>query len=131
MNNPVGVNGNTNGSSILVPLQTGNQNFPPSTNGFNGHSGNSYPSGYQNRMNTPYQPRFQQQQQSQNVPPPTNFVPRKIGQVGGVDVLSTRPPETRPTQMGNFPDNTNQSNSSAFFDRFYKIKYLFSYIYKI
>ena len=78
-----------NGGNILVPIQPSGQSFQI-TNGFNaGMQQGIYPS-YQNRMNTPFQPRFQQ---STNIPniPQENFIPRKIGQVGGVDVLSTRP----------------------------------------
>lgn len=93
----------------IVPIQSeggpGGQIFTNGTNGFNNGLGGpqgSFPGNYQNRMNGAgggpgFQARFPQPQ-SQNIPP-CNFVPRKIGQVGGVDVLSTRPPETR-SQMG-------------------------------
>jgi hypothetical protein len=84
------------------------QNFPNATNGFN-HGQGAFPGSYQNRMSSPgFQPRFPQQltpQQSQNIPPPGGFVPRKIGQVNGVDVLTTRPPETRP-QKSMFQDQS-------------------------
>lgn len=114
--NPINAVGATNGSQpILMPVQSGGSNF---TNGFtNGHSQSFNSSGFQPRMNTQYQPRFQQQQQQQSSNIAGNFVPRKIGQVGGVDVLSSRPAEPR-NHMGIFPDPTNQSNlNSNFFHK--------------
>lgn len=101
---------NVNGGSMLVPIQPGGASFQ-NTNGFSGQQqGNFSGSNFQNRMNTPFQPRFPQHQQAASVPQ-SNFVPRKIGQVGGVDVLSTRPAtESRP-QIGMFTgESSNSSN---------------------
>jgi len=92
----------------LVPIQPSGPGFPGNTNGFQQQG--VYPS-YQNRINPQFQPRFGQPPPTTNIPQ-GNFVPRKIGQVGGVDVLSTRPAESRP-QTGMFPvDPTNSSTTT-------------------